>query len=537
MVQIFGSIKLRFVLFNVSVVCLALPLLILAVYNSVQAVFDTSIDQQLQQTADEVRAFFDQQHLGGTMLTPSDIDAFTSVFGALKPTATPGPYPAPSSSDSGGVSHLSPGLTYLQIVTTDGMLVDAANNPLVGLATTDRAALLALIHGSNPYNSITLVNKSRLRVLSFPIKVREQTKYYVQVVRSLQEVDTFRSQILVPFVIGGVLTGFILIALLVMVTDRIFNPIEKITKTAYQIGVSGDLSQRINPDVQANDEISRLGRAFDVMLERLETSFKMQRQFIADSSHELRTPLTVIRGNLDLLKRNPDPQNQAESLLAIEKEAGRMQRLVQDLLLLAQTDARQVFEVGPVQLDTVVLEVYKETKVLADVKRQSLKLTHFEAVTVDGDSDRLKRALVNLVENAIKYTPEEGSINISLFKGTKWARVEVADNGIGIAIADQSHIFDRFFRVDKARSRSSGGTGLGLAIVKHIIEGHGGRISLKSEPGHGTTFTVWLHLDLATDAAVLLDADENNAVDTKTKAAEHKATPEIVEPEQLGKVV
>ena len=206
-----------------------------------------------------------------------------------------------------------------------------------------------------------------------------------------------------------------------------------------------------------------------------------------------------------MLKRNPDPQNQAESLVAIERESVRMQRLVQDLLLLAQADASQAFEMLPVQLDTIVLEVFMETKVLADAKRQTLKLAHFDAVTVDGDTERLKRGLINLVENAIKYTPEEGHISVSLFKGTKWARVVVADDGIGIGEADQQHIFDRFFRVDKARSRNGGGTGLGLAIVKHIIEGHGGRITLKSAPAQGSEFTVWLRLDPAADLSALSD--------------------------------
>ena len=143
---------------------------------------------------------------------------------------------------------------------------------------------------------------------------------------------------------------------------------------------------------------------------------------------------------------------------------------------------------------------------LADAKHQTLKLAHFDAVTVDGDNDRLKRALVNLVENAIKYTPENGHITVSLFKGTRWARVVVEDDGIGIAEADQPYIFDRFYRVDKARSRSGGGTGLGLAIVKHIIEGHGGRISLKSAAGEGSAFTVWLRLDPSADLSNLDEA-------------------------------
>jgi signal transduction histidine kinase len=181
-----------------------------------------------------------------------------------------------------------------------------------------------------------------------------------------------------------------------------------------------------------------------------------------------------------------------------------MQRLVQDLLLLAQADARQSVEMAPLQLDDIVLEVFKETRVLADQRRQQLKLGHFEPVTIEGDRDRLKRAILNLVDNAIKYTPEEGQVTISLVRGKQWVRITVSDNGPGIAERDHGLIFDRFYRVDKARSRQSsagmgGGSGLGLAIVKHIVEAHGGRISLESTFEQGSTFTIWLKTPASED--------------------------------------
>lgn len=501
-----SSIKLRLTLAYAVVVCVALLTLSVAVYNSVQNSMDAEVDQQLQQSADDVRNFFSR--LTVNTLTPGDLQTFSSVFGGKSETP-PGAYSMPKTADSTNALRMrfTSGLTYLQIVNTDGKFAGGAPNDLLAMQSdANQKSLLALVHsGTSPYNSITLDNGTRLRVLTLPIKLREQTVGYVQAARSLEEIDTLRSQILWPFVIGGLVTALIVTLLVWVITRSVFNPIQNITSTAYQIGVSGDLTQRIKINDSSKDEVSRLGRAFNAMLSRLEDTFQMQRQFIADSSHELRTPLTVIRGNLDLLKRNPDPQNQAESLVAIERESVRMQRLVQDLLLLAQADASQAFEMLPVQLDTIVLEVFMETKVLADAKRQTLKLAHFDAVTVDGDTERLKRGLINLVENAIKYTPEEGHISVSLFKGTKWARVVVADDGIGIGEADQQHIFDRFFRVDKARSRNGGGTGLGLAIVKHIIEGHGGRITLKSAPAQGSEFTVWLRLDPAADLSALSD--------------------------------
>lgn len=516
-----GSIKVRLVLVYALVVCVALILLSFTVYNSVQSSLYTEVDHQLQLRANSVSDFFTSLHIDSSMLTPGDEQIFKNVFGGLKlsPTSSAVNLPAASGNSSVFQSHLSSGLIYVQIVNLDGEIASSAPDNLVAMqSSTNQQILLNLVkNNNNSFTTVYLDNGIHLRVLTLPLKVREQTIGYVQSARSLDEIDGLRSQILWPFIIGSAITALLVITLIWFITNRVFWPLQEITNTAYQIGVNRNLNQRLKIDARrTSDEVSLLGSAFNGMLDRLEDSFQMQQQFIADSSHELRTPLTVIRGNLDLLRRNPDPKNQAESLNAIEKETVRMQRLVRDLLLLAQADARQAFEMSPLQLDTIVLDVYMETKVLADAKHQTLRLPHFEAVTVDGDSDRLKRALVNLVENAIKYTPEEGQVNLSLFKGTRWARVLIEDNGIGIAEKDVPHIFDRFYRVDKARSRSGGGTGLGLAIVKHIIEGHGGRITVSSKIGKGSTFTVWLRLDPTAETITSDDEQEDSEQPTSS---------------------
>lgn len=501
LVKIFqtGSIKVRLVLVYAIVVCVALILLSFAVYNSVQTSLYDEVDHQLQLRANAVTDFFTSLHVDSSMLTPGDEQMFSNIFGGLdiNPTTSSVTLPNSASSNSIFQTHLSSGLIYVQIVSLNGQIVSSAPDNLAAMQRTSNQQILLNLakNDNNSFTTVYLDNDIHLRVLTLPLKVRQQTIGYVQSARSLDEIDGLSSQIIWPFIIGSAITALLVIILIWFITNRVFRPLQDITDTAYQIGASRNLNQRIKIDTnRTSDEVTRLGSAFNGMLDRLEESFQMQQQFIADSSHELRTPLTVVRGNLDLLRRNPDPKNQAESLNAIEKETVRMQRLVQDLLLLAQADAKQAFEMSPLQLDTIVLDVYMETKVLADAKHQTLKLTHFEAVTVDGDADRLKRALINLVENAIKYTPEKGQISVSLHKGTRWARVIIEDNGIGMAERDVPHIFDRFYRVDKARSRS-GGTGLGLSIVKHTIEGHGGRITVSSELGKGSTFTVWLRLD------------------------------------------
>jgi signal transduction histidine kinase len=228
------------------------------------------------------------------------------------------------------------------------------------------------------------------------------------------------------------------------------------------------------------------------MLGRIEELFRAQQRFVADVSHELRSPLTAIRGNLDLLRRgaieNRDERDTA--LAAIESESARMQRLVQDLLLLAQADAGITIQKNLVELDTLLLDVYRQARLTAGGNKVSLGSE--DQAQVLGDADRLKQLFINLVDNAIKYTPNGGEVKLSLERDAQWVRVAIADAGVGIPAQDLPKIFDRFYRVDKARARDKGGTGLGLAICKWIAEAHGGRIEVQSQVGKGSTFTVWL---------------------------------------------
>jgi two-component system, OmpR family, sensor kinase len=235
-----------------------------------------------------------------------------------------------------------------------------------------------------------------------------------------------------------------------------------------------------------------LAATFNEMLGRIEELFRVQQRFVADVSHELRSPLTTIRGNLDLLKRGAtdDVAARQESLNAIDSESARMQRLVQDLLLLAQADAGVSIQKQLIELDSLLLDVYRHAKLSASGVKVSLG--SWDQVQVMGDADRLKQLFINLVDNAIKYTSPGGDVTVSLERDENWARVIVADTGVGIPAEDVPKIFDRFYRVDKARSREKGGTGLGLAICKWIVDVHGGKIDVTSQVGKGTTFTVQL---------------------------------------------
>jgi signal transduction histidine kinase len=240
------------------------------------------------------------------------------------------------------------------------------------------------------------------------------------------------------------------------------------------------------------DEIRELATTFDHMIEHLDQVFQSQKDFVADASHELRGPLTVIRGNLDLLKRNLSAEDRSESVRAIQQETARMVKIVDDLLLLAEVQSAQPAQEQKASLKQIILEEMSRAKTLAGIRK--IVIGRQEDLIITGDVQRLKQLLANLVDNAIKYTLEQGTITISLFKDGEWARLEVADTGIGIAPEQLPHIFDRFYRVDKARSRASGGTGLGLAIVKGIAEQHGGKVTMTSQPGKGSTFNVWLKI-------------------------------------------
>jgi len=274
-----------------------------------------------------------------------------------------------------------------------------------------------------------------------------------------------------------------------LLAAQALRPIDTITQTALAISRADDLDKRI-AQVGPQDEVGRLATTFNVMLDRLEGLFRAQQRFIADISHELRSPLTTIRGNVDLLQRMNCVDK--PSLDAIRAESERMTRLVGDLMLLAQADAGQPIRRERVELDTLMLEVFRQVRPLTE--GIELSIGEEDQATVLGDPDRLKQLLLNLVDNAIKYTPHGGRVTLGLRRAEGWAVLSVADTGVGIPAKDLPHIFERFYRVDKARSRAAGGSGLGLSIVQWIVQAHGGRIEARSEPGQGTVFTAWLPL-------------------------------------------
>ena len=276
-----------------------------------------------------------------------------------------------------------------------------------------------------------------------------------------------------------------------VVSGRTLAPIGRITDVANHIQAT-DLSQRIELE-GPSDELKRLADTFDRMLARLDDAFAMQRRFVADASHELRNPLAIIKTNLDVALADPDvSKEELERAGSVARRATeRMALLVDDLFALARLDSRTPVS-EDLSLTALVAEVGEELEALAVQHRLRLRTDFAAQVTIEGDEEGLKRAVANLVDNAIRYAPEDSEIVLAAGAEASWAWISVTDQGPGIPAEQQERVFDRFWRADVSRSRDRGGTGLGLAIVRQITLAHRGSVQLLSEPGHGSTFIVWL---------------------------------------------
>ena len=296
------------------------------------------------------------------------------------------------------------------------------------------------------------------------------------------------------FIVGIAYPATLVVASLggVFLAGRALSPVDRMTRLARRISAE-DLGQRLNLRSR-DDEVGRLARTFDEMIARLDNAFRRQRQFTADASHELRTPLTAIKGQIDVaLQRRRDPAAYRQVLQVVNEEVDRMMRLVGSLLTLARADAGQIplaFEA--VRLADVVGAAVEQVRPVASERGIELELVSSPAVTLRADEDLLLQLLLNLLDNAIKYTPAGGHVDVGWNVSAGQVELWVRDTGIGIASEHVPHIFDRFYRVDKARSRAEGRAGLGLAISRWIAEAHGGSISVESAPGQGTTFRVVL---------------------------------------------
>ena len=271
-------------------------------------------------------------------------------------------------------------------------------------------------------------------------------------------------------------------------SKRAMSPVEEITRTAHTIGMR-NLSRRL-PVPPTGDALQRLSETLNDMFARLESAFQQISQFTADAAHELRTPLALIRTTAEVALRSGQPDEYKDALTQIVEETARTTVLVEHLLFLARADVGGTLPVNSAfQLESVMLQVVASARKLAAARGIELSApAHISQVELHGDAAAMRRLLLILLDNAIKYTPNGGSVTIAMNRSA----IEITDSGIGISAEDLPHIFERFYRADKARSRDSGGAGLGLSLAKWIAEAHGASISVESRAGVGSKFV--LHL-------------------------------------------
>ena len=376
------------------------------------------------------------------------------------------------------------------------MSFDANGNETqeVGGVTVDTSKLSSLIKkaiaGQNTYLSATDTENHNIRLYatSFlnPFNGQPIVIIVGQTTSEITDVlHTFVYVIVIAMVAIIILAGIGGLFL----AERALKPVQQITKTAQNIEGS-DLSQRIN--VKTDDELGMLASTLNEMIGRLEESFNRQRQFTADASHELRTPLAIMQAEATLaLSKERSPDDYRKSLETISQESDYMSSVIGKLLFLARSDAgKEQLTFEDVELKGLITGLASNIEALAQDKGIKFAVDAKEELTVSGDKVKLRQLFINILENAVRYTPADGHISVSLVKQESDAVISISDTGIGISPEHLPHIFERFYRVDKARARADGGVGLGLAIAKIIAESHKGNIEVESELGKGTTFTI-----------------------------------------------
>jgi heavy metal sensor kinase len=355
-------------------------------------------------------------------------------------------------------------------------------------------ALKNASEGRATFETVEGIGKYPVRVLTFPVVEAGRVSNLIQVGMSLESMVMTRRRFLL------IMAAVLPLSLLLaggggwMLAHRALKPVDRMTDAARRISAE-HLTERLE-ETGARDELDRLSKTLNAMLGRLDSAFSQVRQFSADASHELQTPLTILKGELEVALRSPrSPDEYQRILKSALEEIDRIALLVEGLLLLARADAGVLrMDRQRVDLAQLVGEIYGQTKVLADTHALALRVGPVEPAATQGDHERLRRLLLNLVDNGIKYTAPGGHVTLSLHRDGDWASLQVADTGVGLAPEEQERIFQRFYRGVEAHSHNEGGAGLGLCIARSIAEAHGGKIQVQSSPGQGSTFTVVLPL-------------------------------------------
>ncbi|MEK6289124.1 MAG: heavy metal sensor histidine kinase [Acidobacteriota bacterium] len=399
-----------------------------------------------------------------------------------------------------GVLILAP--QFLSVVNRDGKVTDQIPDSEGHEVPVIKPALeRAATEWKPQFDEVSLSETEHVRIITWPARDEDGEEFFVVEGQSLRDVQRAQKQLILLLAIANPLA--LLLASLggLWLASRALSPVDRLTRAAERIG-RGNLSERVE-EHRSQDEIGRLAATFNQMISRLEQTFERERRFTADASHELKTPLAVLRGDMEVaLRRQRTPEEYQRVLESSLEEIARLTKLTEDLLTLARSDADQsVLEREHVELDQLAAEAREYIAPLAQSAGVSLSYeAPASAIVVEGDQKRLQQLLVNLLDNAIKYTPPGGSARLTLSREGSSAVIEVSDNGRGIPASALPHIFERFYRQTDPRDSRVTGFGLGLAISKWIADAHAGSIAVNSNEGQGSTFTVRLPLAQGQDS-------------------------------------
>jgi len=410
------------------------------------------------------------------------------------PTLEPFRNSAPSVLDQVLEDFIGPKIAgkFVQLSDSGGRAFSHSKNLQQFTLPLSKSAVQAADSGNITYQTHKGLQRYPIRSVIFPVMANARLNQIVQVGTTLDDATETLDKILLIMAVSIPLSllfawygGWFL-------AGRALRPVDIITKSAQKISAE-NLSQRLEI-VNPNDEIGKLAETFNRTLGRLENAFIRTKRFSADVSHELRTPLTILRGETELgLRWSGDPDEFKKILGSNLEEINRMSEIIGYLLDLSRAEEDSLsLHLQQLELKELLQDLVQQIWLLAEEKGIKLFFTASDPVYVSADSNRLRQIFLNLLDNAFKFTPVGGEIRLILEHEPPWAKVSVIDSGPGIPEYDLPYIFDRFYRVDKARNRKDGGSGLGLSLVKSLSEAHGGRVELRSTLGVGSVFTVYL---------------------------------------------
>ena len=347
-----------------------------------------------------------------------------------------------------------------------------------------------VFQGQTVYETLLRPQSSPVRRISFPITSEGRIEYILQTQISLDLVNETLKWLIIT--LGAVTIGIFICAWVGSnwIARMALSPVETLGQTAANVSAQS-LDTRVFLDAPYH-EFQQLAQSFNNMFERLQRAFESQRRFVGDAAHELKTPLTAMKGNMEVgLQRERSTEEYRDLLSTSLGQVERLVRLVKSLLTLTQFSGEHLpIDLKPVLMEPLIKELVSELSILAEDKG-CLFTSHIQEVPkVLGDAGQLKQLVINLLDNAIRHTPQGGSVTVKLQSSANQVQITVEDTGSGIATEHLPHIFERFYRADPARDRESGGTGLGLAIAKEIALAHNGTINVRSEAGQGSVFTV-----------------------------------------------